>query len=41
MTMVAGELLVSNFRLANQDVTEIVADARAGAATLATRAGLR
>jgi len=40
LTMVAGEVLVSDFALVNQDVKAITADARRAAATLAARAGV-
>jgi 5-methylthioadenosine/S-adenosylhomocysteine deaminase len=41
LTMVDGEVLVSDFALTNQDVTAITSDARAAARTLAARAHLR
>jgi len=40
LTMVDGEVLVSDFALVHQDVTNITADARGAAATLAARAGV-
>jgi 5-methylthioadenosine/S-adenosylhomocysteine deaminase len=40
MTLVAGELLVSDYALVNEDVTAITVDARKAAATLAARAGV-
>ena len=41
LTMVDGEVLVSDFELTREDVPGIVAAARAAAAELASRAGLR
>jgi 5-methylthioadenosine/S-adenosylhomocysteine deaminase len=40
LTMIDGEVLVRDFALANEDVTGILADARAAAATLAARCGV-
>jgi 5-methylthioadenosine/S-adenosylhomocysteine deaminase len=40
LTMVDGAVLVKDFQLTSQDVAAITADARDGAATLATRAGI-
>jgi 5-methylthioadenosine/S-adenosylhomocysteine deaminase len=41
LTMVDGEVLVSDFSLVNEEVTAIAAEARSAAATLAARADLR
>jgi 5-methylthioadenosine/S-adenosylhomocysteine deaminase len=41
LTMVEGEVLVSDFSLVNEEVTAIAAEARSAAATLAARADLR
>jgi 5-methylthioadenosine/S-adenosylhomocysteine deaminase len=40
LTMVDGELLVNEFALVNEEVADIMADARTAAATLAARAGV-
>jgi cytosine/adenosine deaminase-related metal-dependent hydrolase len=41
LTMVDGEVLVSDFQLTREDEPEVVAAARVAAAELASRAGLR